>query len=166
MDLESLLAEQSSLDPDDPRYVPLSFGSFLRAVLDELPELRPIVDREVSLWEEIFTTPILGYLSSAVMERQGRVLAGEGTDRDRAIVDRWLALGEEAMSDPFLADVFASTAGDDLLFDERGRSLHDRLGPLARQRLQSRYPWMITNKPPEHDKASSEDSIRGQQRLL
>jgi hypothetical protein len=166
VELEGLLEEQGKLDPDDAIYVPPSFGSFLFRVLEELPELRVIVDEQISLWAEIYPTFILDALSSAVMERQGRILVGEGADRDRAIVARWLALGEEAMADPFLAEIFDGTAGDDLLFDERGQSLHDQLGPLVRQRLQLRCPWVITNESLEEAAEPREGQIEGQQHLL
>jgi hypothetical protein len=143
MDIDRQLALQGELHVDDPSYVPPSYRAFLLRLLDDFPELRPVVEEQVALCDgEIYTTFILEMLSSAVMERQARILAGTGTRRDEAIVSGWLTLGEEAMSEPFVGEVFLETAGDDLLFDERGRTLHDRLGPALKASLDARHLLM------------------------
>jgi hypothetical protein len=118
---------------------PQSFHVFLARVLEELPNLRPIVAEQLDLADgDVYSTSILDALSSAVMECQGRLMEGTATAGDSETVQRWLALGEEALSDPYVADAFLQTAGDDLLFDVRGQALPDKLGPLLRAALETR----------------------------
>src|SRR6266511_1551489 len=119
---------------------PSAFHEFLQRVRHELPELAPVIDHQLELWEgEIFTTFILDALSSAVLAHQQRVLDGTSTPHDRALVKQWLALGEWAMSDPNLAELFLHTAGDDLRFGERARALETELGPELRAALEKRW---------------------------
>lgn len=118
---------------------PPSFHAFLTRVLSELPQLRPVVTEQIDLADgEIYSTSILDALSSEVMECQHRLMEGTATPRDAETVRGWLALGEEALSDPYVSDVFLQTAGDDLLFDSRGRALYDRLGPRLRAAIDMR----------------------------
>ena len=121
---------------------------FLHRVVAEIPELRAVLEDEMRLdGGEVFTTAIIDHLSTNVMERQGRILSGKASERDRAVVERWLLLGEAAMEDAVVADVFLQTAGDDLLWDERGQSLLNRLGPKLRTELYRRYPEMAPPRP-------------------
>jgi hypothetical protein len=76
------------------------------------------------------------------MECQGRITNDIATERDAEIVERWLSLGEQAMVDPFVAEAFLETAGDDFLLDQRGQALRDRTGPHLRRALDSRRASM------------------------
>ena len=126
---------------------PPTFDAFLARILDEIPEFRPVVDEQIRLDSgETYATAIFDTLSSAAMQRQRLVLEGEGTERDEAIVTSWLALAEAAMADPYVADTFLQTAGDDFLWDASGPSLHWRLGPTFRAERHKRYPDMITER--------------------
>jgi hypothetical protein len=73
-----------------------------------------------------------------VMERQGRVMEGMATRRDADIVEIWLNLAEDALLDRYVGNAFMETAGDDLMYDVRGRALDDRLGPRLRAALDER----------------------------
>lgn len=118
---------------------PPSFHQFLDRVLSEIPEFRPIANEQLDLADgEYYSTRFFDAFSSAVMERQARVMDGTATPRDAEIVECWLCLAEEALRDPYVANAFLETAGDDLLFDERGHALHDQLGPHLGAALQKR----------------------------
>jgi hypothetical protein len=122
---------------------PPSFHAFLTRVLAELPPLRPIVVEQLDLADgEIYSTSILDALSSEVMECQHRLMEGTATAGDAETVESWLALAEEALSDPYVAEVFLQTAGDDLLFDVRGQALRDQLGPRLRAAIDKRFGEM------------------------
>ncbi len=122
---------------------PPSFHEFLDLVLAEIPEFRPIADEQLELSEgEYYSTRFFDAFSSAVMECQGRITNDIATERDAEIVERWLSLGEDAMVDPFVAEAFLETAGDDFLLDQRGQALRDRTGPHLRRALDSRRASM------------------------
>jgi hypothetical protein len=118
---------------------PPSFDDFLDRVLSEIPEFRPIADEQLELADgEYYSTRFFDAFSSAVLECQHRLMEQTGSAQDAETVRRWLALGEDSMSDPYVANAFLETAGDDLLFDTRGRALTDQLGPLLRAALDKR----------------------------
>lgn len=118
---------------------PPSFHQFLERVLSEIPDFRPIADEQLELSEgEYYSTRFFDAFSSAVLESQHRLMEGTGTSHDAETVRRWVALGEDAMSDPYVANAFLETAGDDLLFDVRGQALADQLGPRLRAAIEQR----------------------------
>ena len=111
----------------------------LDRILVEIPEFRPIADEQLALSDgEYYSTRFFDAFSSDVMERQGRIMEGMGTYRDAAIVEIWLGLGEEAMCNRDVASTFMQTAGDDLLYDPRGRALSAKLGPRLADTLEKR----------------------------
>jgi hypothetical protein len=120
---------------------PESYHRFLERLVKEIPEFEPVVAEQLALLDFVHSTSILDALSTVVMKHQARVLDGSAEERDREIVERWIALGESAMrADPYVTEVFLETAGDDLLFDPRGISLRDKLGPLLRKAIDARWP--------------------------
>lgn len=122
---------------------PQSFHDFLGRVLSEIPAFRPIADEQLGLSDgEYYATRFFDAFSSAVMECQGRIMEGNATPRDTEIVERWLIVGEQAMGDPFVAESFLETAGDDFLLDRRGQALRDRTGPELRRALEKRRASM------------------------
>ena len=108
-------------------------------MLSEIPEFRPIADEQLELSDgEYYSTRFFDAFSSDVMERQGRVMEGMATQRDADIVKTWLNLAEDALLDRYVGNAFMETAGDDLMYDARGRALNDRLGPRLRAALDDR----------------------------
>jgi hypothetical protein len=125
---------------------PPSFDRFLERLLLELPELRPVVEEQLAFGDgDVYSTSILDAASSAVMKYQWDVMEGQSTSRSVEIVDGWIALGEAAMEDAYVAGVFLETAGDDLILDPVGRSLYERLGPRLRSAVDERREKM---RPP------------------
>jgi hypothetical protein len=126
---------------------PPSFHEFLDRILVEIPEFRPIADEQLELSDgEYYSTRFFDAFSSAVTERQGRSMEGMATRRDADIVEIWLNLAEDALLDRYVGNAFMETAGDDLMYDVRGRALNDRLGPRLRAALDDRRA--------RHDQAS------------
>ena len=122
---------------------PPTFHEFLDQVLTEIPEFRPTADEQLELSDgEYYATRFFDAFSSAVMDCQGRIMNDTATERDAEIVERWLRLGEQAMVDPFVAEAFLETAGDDFLLDQRGQALRDRTGPELRRALERRRSSM------------------------
>ncbi len=118
---------------------PPSFHEFLDRVLVDIPEFRSIADEQLELSDgEYYATRFFDAFSSAVMERQGRIMEGVATRRDVEIVEIWLNLAEDALLDRYVGNAFMETAGDDLMYDVRGRALNDRLGPRLRAALEDR----------------------------
>jgi hypothetical protein len=122
-----------------------TFDAFLDRVLEEIPEFKPVAEEQIRVGG-FYSTGICDALSTAAMQVQKRILEGKGSQRDEAIIQTWLRLAESAMDDPYVAESFLGTAGDDFLWDASGSSLHSRLPSRFRAELHRRYPWMITER--------------------
>jgi hypothetical protein len=119
---------ESRLDQDDGAF--RAFSPFLRRVLEDIPEARPVVDAIYEGLEgDVYSTGLLGKLSDFVLEQQREVLE-ERDGRPREIVERWLALVEEAFrDDPRLADLLDQTFVEDLSLSLLFESMKPLLGP-------------------------------------
>jgi hypothetical protein len=110
------------------------FVPFVDDVRTHVPELRPALERALILASGlVITTLLLDFLSTELLERMRRTLAGDATEL--GVVTRWVAVVETWISEPAIWASLSSTFVEDVVYCDELGSWRDLAGPNLRAGL-------------------------------